>query len=213
MEYSTMPFPRLLKTITLWNQKLHVYIGLYLLVFAWLFAFSGLILNHSRWQFPQFWDSRQETTVEATVRMPSASDDVAKARDMMGQLGLSGEIDDISAKPDGFEFRVSKPQQIVTVAINPASGKAVVTQIRWNAWGVVNALHHLTGVHGDNAALTRNHPATWLWSVFVDAVSVGLLLLVMGGIYLWFQRKESRVGGLVALLLGLLCCGLFVFGL
>jgi len=29
-----------------WNRKLHFYTGLFLLFFLWLFAFSGLLLNH-----------------------------------------------------------------------------------------------------------------------------------------------------------------------
>ena len=36
-----------------WNQKLHIYLGLYFLVFLWLFAVSGLLLNHG-WQFAEF---------------------------------------------------------------------------------------------------------------------------------------------------------------
>lgn len=206
-----MSFSRLQKAITLWNQKLHIYIGLYVLVFVWLFACSGLILNHPKWQFPQFWDSRKETTAEYPVRMPSAATDLANVQDLMGQLQLSGEIERIERKPESFEFRVAKPHEITTVTITPASERAKVQQIRWNGWGVLNALHHLTGIHGDNAALTRNRLATWAWSVWMDVGSVGLLVLVVGGLYAWYQRKEARVAGLVVLVLGVACCGVFLF--
>jgi hypothetical protein len=37
-----------------WNRKLHYYLGLYFLFFVWLFALSGLLLNHS-WTFAGFW--------------------------------------------------------------------------------------------------------------------------------------------------------------
>lgn len=200
-----------LKWIGLWNQRLHVYVGLYLLVFVWVFAVSGLVLNHPKWSFAEFWSSRQESSAEYPVQIPVASTDLAKARDLMGQLHLSGEINQIIAKPDRFEFRLATPGQNTTVTVNLGSGRALVQQTKINGWGVLSALHHLTGVHKDNPALTRNSPATWAWSVAVDAVSFGLLLLVLGGMYSWGRRRESRLLGLVALLLGMLCCGLFLF--
>ena len=129
----------------------------------------------------------------------------------MGQLHLTGEIDQISAKPDRFEFRVATPGRMTVVAVNLADARALVQQTKINGWGVLSALHHLTGVHRDNPALTRNSPATWAWSIAVDAVSVGFLLLGLGGVYLWYQRRESCVSGLVAFLLGALCCGFFLF--
>ena len=36
-----------------WNRKLHFYAGLFLLLFIWLFAVSGLILNHPKWTFAE----------------------------------------------------------------------------------------------------------------------------------------------------------------
>jgi len=32
-----------------WNRRLHYYLGLYFLLFIWLFSFTGLLLNHPRW--------------------------------------------------------------------------------------------------------------------------------------------------------------------
>lgn len=41
----------------IWNRRIHNYVGLYFLVFIWLFALSGLLLNHSDWTFAEFWPS------------------------------------------------------------------------------------------------------------------------------------------------------------
>ena len=49
-----------------WNRRVHFYLGLYLLFFTWLFAFTGLLLNHPRWEFAQFWPSRIQSTAEHT---------------------------------------------------------------------------------------------------------------------------------------------------
>ncbi|MDA0747822.1 MAG: hypothetical protein O2954_14970, partial [bacterium] len=59
------------KWIELWNRKLHMYAGLYFLFFLWLFSFSGLMLNHSEWEFAQFWPRRVETSSEQAFRPPA----------------------------------------------------------------------------------------------------------------------------------------------
>lgn len=208
-----MSSPSTLKWIDLWNQRIHSYIGLFLLLFVWVYAVSGLVLNHPKWQFTNFWPQRQESVSESTVRIPSAPTNLAKTQDLMGQLGLSGEIDQITSKPDHFDFRLGKPGQIVNVAVDLASAKASVKQIKVNTWGVLNSLHHLTGVHADNPALARNRIATRIWSFALDATCVGMLLLALGGVWVWCRRKESLLPGFIALLLGLLACGFFVFAL
>ena len=54
---------------------------------------------------------------------------------------------------------------------------------------------------------------TRLWVLSMDGVCVGLLMLVLSSLYMWFQVKRMRWVGLVAIGTGLLSCGFFVFGL
>ena len=63
----------------------------------------------------------------------------------MGQLALSGEINQIVAKANSFEFRLSKPGVSITVTVNQTGDRATVKQIKLNVWGVLNSLHHLIG--------------------------------------------------------------------
>ncbi|HEX6070876.1 MAG TPA: hypothetical protein VFZ18_13670, partial [Longimicrobiaceae bacterium] len=37
-----------------WTRRLHYYLGLYFLLFIWLFSLTGLLLNHSDWGFAEF---------------------------------------------------------------------------------------------------------------------------------------------------------------
>jgi hypothetical protein len=205
-----MFFRSLLARCVVWNQKLHIYAGLYLLVFVGFFAFSGLVLNHPKWEFTQFWPSRRESTAEFPVKSPDGPNNLAKARDLVEQLGLSGEINQITAKADTLEFRLNKPGEFDTVTLNPAGDRATVKQIKLNVWGVLNSLHHLTGAAGDGQP-PPSRPATWIWSLFLDATSIGLIALAFGGLWIWYQRPVSRVLGLITLLLGVLCCGSFLF--
>src|SRR5678810_1193909 len=61
---------RLRAGIERWNRKLHFYSGLFLLFFIWLFAFSGLLLNHPSWRFAEFWSNRKQTNYERAIVVP-----------------------------------------------------------------------------------------------------------------------------------------------
>ena len=66
-----------------WNKKIHIYLGLYMLLFLWLFSISGLLINHHNWF---------QGKSEKPIQLPQGADDQAKAEDLRDQLGLEGEI-------------------------------------------------------------------------------------------------------------------------
>jgi hypothetical protein len=66
---------------------------LFLIFFLWLFAFTGLLLNHPTWAFHEFWQNRKQTSYERDIAAPepNANGDLGQARDIMRQLGIDGE--------------------------------------------------------------------------------------------------------------------------
>jgi hypothetical protein len=197
------------------TRKLHNYLGLYLLLFLCLFSISGLVLNHSNWSAARFWEARQEATTQRGIRAPVAGGDVAMAADLMRQLGIVGEIGETRRHADGarFEFQVVKPGRVFRVEARLDSARARVTEIRLNAWGVVDALHKFTGVRMGRPEQTRDWVLTRIWSLAMDALALGLVVLVGSGVYLWYRRPETRRAGLVALVAGGVCCAFFLYGL
>jgi hypothetical protein len=91
---SSKPASGLWTVLESWNRKLHFYSGLFLIFFLWLFALSGLLLNHPSWTFHEHWKNRHETNYEWPIIAPGpdALGDLAQARDIMRQLGISGDI-------------------------------------------------------------------------------------------------------------------------
>ena len=63
-----------------WNRKLHYYLALYFLFFIWLFALSGLLLNHGGWTFAQFYPNRKVSTLERAIDTPASMSDLEQAR-------------------------------------------------------------------------------------------------------------------------------------
>lgn len=201
--------------IRIFTRKLHNYLGLYLLLFLWLFSVSGLVLNHSKWSVAQFWKARQEIVSHPAFHVPTGTGDFAAAADLMSQFGMVGEVGETSRSPDGshFDFQVVRPGRVFRVQARLDSVRATVTEIRLNAWGVMDALHKFTGVRMDAPALTRDWILTRIWSFAMDALACGLVALVLSGLYLWYRLPGKRLPGVVALLLGLASCTFFMYGL
>lgn len=200
--------------LRLWTRKIHNYLGLYFLFFIWLFALSGLLLNHSKWPMGQFWNERVEKTSERAISPPSSTGDVAMALELMTQLSITGEVGETRRSPQGerLDFQVVRPGQNFRVEVRLDSARAKVTEIRLNAWGVMDALHKFTGVAMDDGR-TRDWMLTRVWSLAMDAVAIGLVLLVLGGLYLWYRLPAKRLPGLAVLAAGVACCAFFLFGL
>lgn len=198
-----------------WNRRLHYFVGLYLLFFVWLFCFTGLLLNHPKWKFAEFWESRKQSTTERQIVVPTARGDLAQARDIMTQLGLTGEIDWTTSRPDQdhFDFRVSRPGQIFEIKTDLSRATASVHEIVMNGWGVIRILHTFTGVRFDDSRNRRDWLVTVIWALSMDAVAAGLIFLVVSSLILWYDRDRNRALGGLSVLLGTIVCGLFCYGL
>jgi hypothetical protein len=205
---------RSLQTWKAWNRKLHIYLGLYFLVFLWLFAISGLLLNHG-WRFTEFWNQRRQTRTEHVVQSPHLADDHGRAMALMSQLDLAGEIEWTTTRPaaDRFSFRVVRPGRIVDVTVDLGGGSAVVDEIQLNAWGKLRMLHTFNGQPANARSAGRDWLWTRLWTFAMDALAVGLIVLVAGSLILAYERRERRIGAAIALGLGFIVAGFFLFAL
>jgi hypothetical protein len=211
-----MPSSRdVIAAVLLWNRRLHYYLGLYLLCFGWLFALTGLLLNHPKWEFAQFWPNRLQSRIEQPIRAPQGHTDLDRAQDLMLQLGLRGEIQwPARAVPAGpFVFQVTRPGRIVEVRADLRAGRAAIARTELNAWGVMHVLHTFTGVRTGDLQNQRDWLLTSVWAFSMDAVALGLVLMVLSSYVMWYRLPAKRRGGIAALAAGYALCGLFVVGL
>jgi hypothetical protein len=201
--------------LSAWNRRIHYYLGLYLLLFLWLFSFTGLLLNHSSWTFAEFWANRRQTSSEAPIQAPPPGGDVIRAQDIMRQVGVRGEIEWTGSRsdPGQLDFRASRPGHIFEIKANLQEGRATIQRVDLNAWGVTRILHTFTGVRMSDPTNQRDWSMTTLWVLCMDALAIGLIVMILSSIYMWWNQKQKRRLGLIALGLGVLSCGLFCIGL
>jgi hypothetical protein len=205
---------RLSDTFEIWNRKLHFYIGLYLLLFLWLFAFTGLLLNH-QWTFDEFWPNRKQTDVTRQIEPPPAGGDLVQAKDIMRQLGIDGEIEwtNTRSDPSRFEFQATRPGHSYQIKADLSRNQVTLHSNDLNFWGVIHVLHTFTGVRLGDPKNQRDWTLTSVWAFCMDAVAAGLIVMVFSSYYMWFLLKRKRTLGIVALGLGIVSCGMFAIGL
>lgn len=200
-----------------WNRKLHYYAGLFLLFFLWLFATTGLVLNHPTWNFGESWSKRIDTNSEHAIKPLGAElrGDLNQAKEIMRQLGIEGEIlwTTTRANPDQFDFQVRRPGHFFFLKADLALNRVTLRHSEVNPWGVMKALHVFSGVQLDDPRQSRDWALTTVWAYSMDAVAVGLIFMVLSSLYMWWELPQKRLRGAVILGLGTLICGLFCIGL
>ena len=196
-----------------WNRALHIYCGLYLLFFFWLFSFTGLLLNHPKWRFADFWPLRKQDSFTHAIARPPAGAGLAQAQDILRQIGYAGEIQWTTAQtsPDRLNFRAARPGSVLDIDADLKKGVATIARVRYNGWGFVRILHVFTGVRAGDQRHERDWVLTRLWVFAMDATAAGLIVLVLGSYYMWWRLPGKRASGALALALGAVVCGFFVF--
>jgi len=197
-----------------WNRKLHYYLGLYFLLFLWLFSFTGLLLNHPRWALSRI-PNEQSPPLERAIELPTGDSDLARANDVTRQLGLRGEIDwPQGLQPPGrLEFNVVYPKQATQVRVDLAAKRASIQQVDRSFWSAFRITHTFSGSRYNAPGTSRDWLVTSVWVFAMDALAAGLLVMVLGGYYMWYRLKAKRTLGWIALSAGCFSCALFVFGL
>lgn len=213
-----MPWPpdrgeRSWQLLETWNRKVHYYLGLYFLLFIWLFSFTGLLLNHPRWTLSRI-PNDPGSPYDRTIAAPAGDTDLARATDVIRQLGLRGELDWPQApRPGMLEFNLAYPKRAFQVSVDLAQNRATVRPVDRSVWSAVRIAHTFSGWRYNNPGTRRDWILTSIWVAAMDALAVGLLVMVFGSYYMWYRLKAKRRLGWFALSAGVISCGVFVVGL
>ncbi|KAA9035496.1 hypothetical protein FW778_21290 [Ginsengibacter hankyongi] len=206
-----MQSQRLSKELNFWGRKVHIHLGLFLLLFIWLFSFSGLLLNHGDWKISNFWDKRKETQIVTPIHASTSSDSSTRLKDIMSQLKIAGEISDVKMWPDSIYFRVSKPGEVRNMEVNFITGVCTQKELQYNLAGKIRTLHSFNGVDKNNPGRQPNWIITDIWRLSMDGIATGLLLLCISSWIMWFKIRERYRWGWFVLILGFGAAIYFIF--
>jgi hypothetical protein len=167
-------------------REVHLHTALLCLPFLLMFAVSGLQMAHRHW-FP----TRTQVT-STSVQLPPG---LPGAREAARLLALRGELSAIATSRGATSFRIARPGTTYQVEYTSSTGVAVVKTTNSGLTGTLNRLHQLQGTWHDFTLLN-------IWSVVLGFASVGILLIGVTGLYMWFRNRRDRWIGLVLLVAG-----------
>ncbi len=200
------------KGLLKWNLKIHIYIGLYLLFFIWLFGFSGLLLNH-HWEFANFWEERKEISYDKTIAISREREQYILVHEIMNKIELNGSISNLKFSNDSilFSFIISKPGTRYDIQANLIDGNILIKEMKFNKWGIMRALHVLRNPTIKEQGNRYQSALASIWGFSMDIVSVSLILLCFGGWYLWIKAPRKRFYlGLISIACGFILCICFL---
>ena len=192
-------------------RRFHSLLGMFLLVELWIFALSGLMLNHPLWEVSQFWGRRDSVKREVPLPSLSAGTDEERASALKQALGVSGELESLSwsSKSNGYSLNIVRPARITTLSVDLDKGVVAIEEVSTDFFGFVSMLHTFNGVDFENGGRERDWIATTLWTATMDLLSVSLIFWVLSGTYLWIATgRRDRLAGSLAIAVGLVL-GLF----
>ena len=172
-----------------WIRRIHLFAGLFLLVFVLLYFVSGWMMIHGQWFHH---DGPKKTTRTEHLAYQGDRSAPEFARYLEETFGLRGKRQPPRQHSDGtWQFNYVRPGQNFEVRVSPAGDQATITTTDFDAMGLANGLHRARGYGGG-----------WLydlWSAIYDLASAAMILFALSGIYLWHQFATIRWPGWLCL--------------
>lgn len=177
-----------------------------------LIGFGGLLLNH-HWGFAEFWENRVETKYEKTIQISGEREPYVLLKEILNKLNMDGTIIDPGFSNDSllFSFIVAKPGTRYDIQTNLNDGTVNITETKYNIWGTIRALHTLRNPTLKEQGERYQTAIATVWNLSIDILSVGLIIICLGGWYFWLRMSKKRFYlGLFAVTGGLILCIYFL---
>lgn len=129
---------------------------------------------------------------------------------VMRQLYLKGEIDiPVSQQPGFFAFNVARPSDANQVRVNLEQKQASIQHFDNTHWATFRIFHTFSGSRYNQPVSNRDWIVTTVWVFAMDALSLGLIVMVLGSYYMWYRLKPKRRLGAIVLAAGFVSCAAF----
>jgi len=173
-------------------RNVHLILGLVFFFYAMLFALSSLTIIY-RPMLKLTRDSEERTLKVAPGKAITPRE---LALELMQHHEMKGDLRDIKQDGEAIRFVISRPGTQSDVTYSPSTAEA---KIKTRREGFLETLVHLHTNHG----FWHDFLPANAWGLLSLLGSVGLLLLGVTGVYLWFCHHHERIIGFVILTVGL----------
>lgn len=197
------------------NRRLHLYLAMALLPWAVMYGISAIPFTRNSFfndlyndGIPQ-WTTRSEQAYSRPVPEGRSADVLRPfAKEVIDDLGIEITSAYGAYRPNSKRIMIFTYDFWSNTRMVYDIDKQHITiqdrRFRWDQF--------LTGWHA-RGGYRQDDTLNTLWSVVVDLVSIGFVLWVASGIYMWWLLKSTRTWGFVALGSGFFIFFIFLFTL
>ena len=98
------------------------------------------------------------------------------------------------------------------VRVDLAQNRASIQHFDNSKWATFRIFHTFSGSRFNQPSSHRDWMLTTIWVLAMDAMAVGLIVMVLGSYYMWYRLKAKRRLGVIVLAAGFLSCAVFLAG-
>lgn len=171
------------------NRRVHLYGALILLPWLLMYGLSSYYIAHP--PGPPKWSVQLERDYALAPIQPDADLD-AIGDGIMRDLGMTGRHGAYRHPKGQLEIYAPRFTGPTRVTYFPEKHRLLVERQEFRVAGL------LTGMH-TRGGFERGTWLDWMWAVLVDLASLGVIVWVASGIYMWWNLRRLRFWGMVAL--------------
>ena len=171
-------------------RRIHLFTGLLLLLFVFMYFVSGYVIIHRPW----FGKNAPKTSTRTeTLEFNGETSEEAMAKFLQDRFDLRGRSGAIKHRPDGsVQFNFARPGTIHEAVVASEGKQVTITSKEFGFADLANGMHRLHGYKGGWLY--------WVWALFFDLASAALIVFALTGVVLWYQMGGNRIPGLICLL-------------
>ncbi len=198
-------------TFNHFTRRLHLYLGMGLLPWFFMYGISSYVFNHGQYFEEQFkargvplWKTRFEKPYDVPV--PEGKELKELGARIMKDSGIEGSFGTYRQNENQINVYAHTFWWSTQIKYFVKEKKLVAEDraFRWD--------HFLTGMHA-RGGFDQDSALSDLWAVLIDLVCAGMLLWIASGLYMWWKITPVRGWGWLALLSGLATFGIFLWRL
>jgi hypothetical protein len=185
-----------MKRMNLIFRRTHLYLGMFLVPWIFVYAFSTFMLNHG----PTFrelrppsdaWIQLWEKNYQASI--PDSQEALRSwAEELLNDEGISTAQWGVNRNPQRVLITSQRFLKPVRVTYRFSDQMLMAEQREGSFFEAVLRLHFR---HGYGQGDTMQ----WIWGFIVDVVCIAFLIWIITGLYLWWKISHTRNWGWVAI--------------
>jgi len=185
-----------MKSMNLIFRRTHLYLGMFLVPWIFVYAFSTFMLNHgptfrAMRPPPDAWTQLWEKELQA--ELPGSQEELrAWAKKLIIAEGLPTAMWGVNRNQERVLITIQRFVQPIRITYRFSDQKLFAEQRKGSLFEAMLRLHFRHGYgQGD--------PLQWTWGFIIDMVCAAFLIWIITGLYLWWKISHTRNWGWVTI--------------